>query len=125
MEKIVIITQQALAKANKTLSDIDVFAVTSKPGLAGSLLVGVCFAKAVAWAQHKKIIGINHLEGHAFSASIEHTVPFDHICLTASGGHTSLYLRGGLRGFKEIRPGPMFLDSPGGSASHLCHHDHA
>ncbi len=92
LEKIDGIVQMALDDAGATLEAIDAIAVTSKPGLAGSLLVGVCFAKALAWAQHKKIIGINHLEGHAFSASIEHDVPFPHLCITASGGHTSLYL---------------------------------
>jgi len=92
LEKINPIVTAALEKAQVTLDDIDVVAVTNKPGLPGSLLVGICFAKALAWSKGKKIIGINHLEGHAFSASIEHNVPFPHLCLTASGGHTSLYL---------------------------------
>jgi N6-L-threonylcarbamoyladenine synthase len=102
LEKINPIVNQAIERANITLNDIDVVAVTNKPGLPGSLLVGICFAKSLAWAKptslklrrsgNKKIIGVNHLEGHAFSASIEHNVPFPHLCLTASGGHTSLYL---------------------------------
>lgn len=92
LEKINPIVMEALERAGITLDDIDVVAVTNKPGLPGSLLVGICFAKALAWAKNKKLIGINHLEGHAFSASIEHNVPFPHLCLTASGGHTSLYL---------------------------------
>ena len=92
IEKINSIVQAALDKANIALSDIDVVAVTNKPGLPGSLLVGVCFAKALAYAAHKKIIAINHLEGHAFSASIEREIPFPYLCITASGGHTSLYL---------------------------------
>jgi N6-L-threonylcarbamoyladenine synthase len=92
LEKINPIVNEALAQAHVTLDDIDVIAVTNKPGLPGSLLVGVCFAKSLAWAKDKKLIGINHIEGHAFSTGIEHTVPFPYICLTASGGHTSLYL---------------------------------
>ncbi len=92
IEKINTIVQDALDKANTTLDDIDCIAVTSKPGLSGSLLVGLCFAKALALSKNKKLIGINHLEGHAFSASIENEVPFPHLCLTASGGHTSVYL---------------------------------
>lgn len=92
IERIHAIVTQALEQAGTTLAEIDAIAVTSTPGLAGSLLVGLCFAKGMAYAQSKKIIGINHLEGHAFSASIEQQVPFPHICLTASGGHTSLYL---------------------------------
>ncbi len=92
LEKITNIIEEALATAATTLDDVDVIAVTSKPGLSGALLIGLSFAKALAFAKQKKIIGINHLEGHAFSASIEHDVPFPHLCLTASGGHTSLYL---------------------------------
>ena len=91
LEKINTIIQHALEKAQITLDDVDVIAVTNKPGLPGSLLVGVCFSKAMAWATGKKLIGIDHLEAHAFSAFLEHKVPFPHLCLTASGGHTSLY----------------------------------
>lgn len=92
LEKINPIVQEALNLAHITLDNVDVVAVTNRPGLPGSLLVGVCFAKSLAWVKNKKLIGINHLEGHAFSAFIEHDVPFPHLCLTASGGHTSLYL---------------------------------
>ena len=91
LEKITPIVEAALNKAKCTLDDIDVIAVTTHPGLPGSLLIGLCFAKALAWSMHKKIVGINHLEAHIFSSFLEHTVPFPHICLTASGGHTSLY----------------------------------
>lgn len=92
LEKINPIVSEALTRAHITLDDVDVIAVTNKPGLPGSLLVGICFAKSLAWAKNKKLIGVNHLEGHAFSTGIEHNVPFPYICLTASGGHTSLYL---------------------------------
>ena len=102
IEKINTIIQEALQKANTTLEEIDTIAVTNKPGLPGSLLVGVCFAKAVAWAQQKKIIGVNHLEGHAFSSFLEYDVPNSHLCLTASGGHTSLYLVEGLGNYTVI-----------------------
>lgn len=91
LEKINTIIEHALSQAQVTLDDIDIIAVTHKPGLPGSLLVGVCFSKAMAWATGKKLIGIDHLEAHAFSSFLEHQVPFPHICLTASGGHTSLY----------------------------------
>lgn len=99
VEKINIIIQAALDKAGTTLSEIDVIAVTHKPGLPGSLLVGVCFAKAMAYALNKKLIGVNHLEGHIFSACIENTIPFPFLCMTASGGHTALYL---VHGFGEF-----------------------
>jgi N6-L-threonylcarbamoyladenine synthase len=92
LEKIRPIIMHALRNAELTLQDIDVIAVTNRPGLPGSLLVGLCFAKAMAFAAHKLFIGINHLEGHTFSPFLEHTVPFPHLCITASGGHTSLNL---------------------------------
>lgn len=92
LEKINTIIKHALSQAKLTLDDIDTIAVTHKPGLPGSLLVGVCFSKAVAWATNKKLIGVDHLEAHAFSSFLEHKVPFPHVCLTASGGHTSLYV---------------------------------
>jgi N6-L-threonylcarbamoyladenine synthase len=86
------IVEEALQQAGVTIDDIDVIAVTNKPGLPGSLLIGLSFAKGLAWAAHKKLIGVNHLEGHAFSAFLDHPdIPFPHLCLTASGGHTSLY----------------------------------
>lgn len=91
IKKINSITQEALDAAGVTLDDIDVIAVTSKPGLPGSLLIGTCFAKALAESKNKKIIAVDHLEGHAFSANIEHTIPFPFLCMTASGGHTNMY----------------------------------
>ena len=102
LEKIEPIINEALSAANKSLKDIDVIAVTNKPGLPGSLLVGVNFAKSLAYALDKPIVGVNHLEGHAFSSFLEHTPPFPHICLTASGGHTSLYLMEGLGKYTTI-----------------------
>ncbi len=93
LEKIRGIVASAIETSGKEINDIDVIAVTNTPGLAGSLLVGLNFAKAMAWARQKKIIGVNHLEGHIFSSFIEHKdIPFPHLCLTASGGHTELYL---------------------------------
>lgn len=91
LEKINIIVRQALEQANVTLADIDVIGVTAKRGLPGSLLVGLCFAKALAWAGDKKLVGVDHLSGHVVSPLIENTVPFPHLCLTASGGHTVLF----------------------------------
>lgn len=91
LEKIGPIVQEALDVAQVSLDDITTIAITTKPGLPGSLLVGLSFGKALAWAQNKRLIGINHLEGHIFSSCIEQSVPFPHICLAASGGHTSLY----------------------------------
>lgn len=91
LEKINFIVQQALDEAQITLSGINAIAVTHKPGLPGSLLVGLCFAKSLAWAQKIPLIGVNHLSGHIFSSFLENEVPFPHLCLTVSGGHSSLY----------------------------------
>lgn len=92
LEKINLVVQTALNEAKTSLNEIDVIAVTTKPGLPGSLLIGLCFAKTIAWALNKKLIGVNHLEGHAFSSFLENNIPFPHLCLTASGGHTNMYL---------------------------------
>jgi len=97
IEKINHIISETLSEAQMTLNDIDIIGVTTNPGLPGSLLVGLCFAKGIVYGSQitdkpKKLIGINHLEGHIYSACIEHTIPFPFICLTVSGGHTSLYL---------------------------------
>ncbi len=98
LEKMQPMVDLALERAGITINDIDVIAVTVKPGLVGSLLVGLCYSKGVAWAAGKKIIGINHLEGHIFSTFLrpDHTVstdiPFPHVSLTVSGGHTAMYI---------------------------------
>src|SRR5262245_29087494 len=84
--------QSALDDAGLTLADIDTIAVTQGPGLIGALLVGVSFAKSLAYATGKPLIPVNHLEGHICSAFLEApdlACPF--VCLVVSGGHTDLY----------------------------------
>lgn len=93
MEYIMITCQEALDKAQMSLNDIDAIAVVPGPGLKGSLLVGLSFAKAVAFALPKPLIGVNHIEGHIYAnflAKEPPQTPF--ISLVASGGHTSLLL---------------------------------
>ncbi|MBP9764718.1 tRNA (adenosine(37)-N6)-threonylcarbamoyltransferase complex transferase subunit TsaD [Candidatus Babeliales bacterium] len=92
MEKIIVIVDNALSNAQLTIDDIDAIAVTHKPGLPGALMVGVAYAKGLAYGASKPIIGIDHLEGHIFSACVENNVSFPFVALTASGGHSSLYL---------------------------------
>lgn len=92
LERIPHIVDQACKDAHVTLEDIDVIAATNRPGLPGSLLIGLCFAKAIAYATGKKLVGVNHIEAHALSPLIEQEIPFPHLCFTASGGHTSLFL---------------------------------
>ena len=84
--------QAALDEAGVTLADIDILAVTRGPGLIGALLVGLSFAKSLAYASGKPLIPVNHLEGHICSAFLEApdlACPF--VCLVVSGGHTDLY----------------------------------
>lgn len=113
LEKIVTIVDDALEKAGLVFDDIDAVAVTTKPGLPGSLSVGTSFAKSIAWSANKKIIGINHLEGHVFSASIENDVPFPFLALTVSGGHSSIYL---VKGFGEFEVLANTIDDAAGEA---------
>ncbi|MCR5278600.1 MAG: tRNA (adenosine(37)-N6)-threonylcarbamoyltransferase complex transferase subunit TsaD [Lachnospiraceae bacterium] len=90
-EKVNQVTAEALKAAGVTLEDVDAIAVTYGPGLVGALLVGVSFAKALAWAAHKPLIGVNHIEGHISANYIENKElepPF--VCLVVSGGHSHL-----------------------------------
>jgi N6-L-threonylcarbamoyladenine synthase len=83
---------QALDEAGLSLDAIDAVAATYGPGLVGSLLVGLCAAKAIAYARQLPFIGVNHLEGHLLSVQLERPVAFPYVALLVSGGHTSLYL---------------------------------
>ncbi len=103
------VVQQALAQARVTINDIDVIAVTRGPGLTGSLVVGVNMAKGLALASGKPIIGVNHLEGHLYSAWVQKAgdVPtteprFPLMTLLVSGGHTELNLMTGHLTYKRL-----------------------
>ena len=94
---IVPVLDEAWADADATWADIDAVAVTYGPGLAGSLLVGVNFAKALAWVHEKPLVAVNHLEGHVYAAWLrdpgeaERPDPvFPLVALVVSGGHTFL-----------------------------------
>ena len=90
---IVPVVEAALDEAGVTKGDLDAVAVTYGPGLAGSLLVGLSFAKAMALALDIPLVGVNHLEGHIYSVFVEEPhPPFPYLCLTVSGGHTQLTL---------------------------------
>jgi N6-L-threonylcarbamoyladenine synthase len=85
------VVRQAFKDAEKTEADIDGIAVTQGPGLIGSLLVGVSFAKAMAFSLKKPLLPVNHIEGHIFSAFIENPeIEYPLLALVVSGGHTSL-----------------------------------
>src|SRR6202167_746649 len=98
LRAIVPVVRQALAEANQTYDSVDAIAVTQGPGLAGALLVGISYAKALALALDKPLLAVNHLEGHIHSVLLEerqkgnHEVQFPVLALVVSGGHTHLYL---------------------------------
>jgi N6-L-threonylcarbamoyladenine synthase len=87
------VVEKALADASASIADIDAVAVTQGPGLVGSLLVGVSFAKSLAWARGVPVIPVHHLAGHIESLTLAHgELPLPAAVLVVSGGHTSLYL---------------------------------
>ena len=92
------VVRQALAESGQTYSSVDAIAVTQGPGLAGALLVGISFAKALSFALEKPLIAVNHLEGHIHAVLLEQRqsergeLLFPVLALVVSGGHTHLYL---------------------------------
>lgn len=91
IEAINYIVSRSLAEANVTFKDLEAIAVTNRPGLIGALLVGVAAAKSLAYCHNLPLLGINHIEGHIYANFMVHdTLPFPHVCLTVSGGHTLL-----------------------------------
>jgi len=98
LRAIIPVVRKALEDAGKTYETIDAIAVTQGPGLAGSLLVGLSFAKSLAYAANKPLIAVNHLEGHIHAVLLEERqkgkvdLEFPMLALVASGGHTHLYL---------------------------------
>jgi tRNA N6-adenosine threonylcarbamoyltransferase len=98
LKAIVPVVRKAVADAGQTYQSIDALAVTQGPGLAGALLVGISYAKALAFALDKALIAVNHLEGHIHAVLLEERqkgnreINFPVLALVVSGGHTHLYL---------------------------------
>src|SRR5512142_1471557 len=98
LRAIVPVVRRALEEARQTYETVDAIAVTQGPGLAGALLVGISYAKALAFALEKPLIAVNHLEGHIHAVLLEerqkgnHALDFPVLALVVSGGHTHLYL---------------------------------
>jgi N6-L-threonylcarbamoyladenine synthase len=98
LRAIVPVVRQALAEAGQSYASVDAIAVTQGPGLAGALLVGISFAKALAFALDQPLIAVNHLEGHIHAVLLEQRMSgegelnFPVLALVVSGGHTHLYL---------------------------------
>ena len=114
IENIMPVIDEALAKANLALENIDAVAVTYGPGLVGALLVGLSAAKALAWALDKPLIGVNHLEGHIFANFLNDKdlePPF--MALVVSGGHTALLK---VKGYNEFELLGQSRDDAAGEA---------
>ena len=98
LKAIVPVVRKAVEDAGRSYDNIDAIAVTRGPGLAGALLVGISYAKALSFALEKPLIGVNHLEGHIHAVLLElrqhgkHEIQFPVLALVVSGGHTHLYL---------------------------------
>ena len=98
LRAIVPVVRQAVSLAEIRLDEVDALAVTQGPGLAGSLLVGITYAKTLSFALSKPLIAVNHLEGHIHAVLLEHRqsangdLPLPALALVVSGGHTHLYI---------------------------------
>lgn len=88
VEWILPVVKQALKEADLTLDDIDAIASTNRPGLMGSLLVGLTFGKTLAWSLNKPFIAVNHMLGHLYASHLENDIPYPYIGLLVSGGHS-------------------------------------
>ncbi len=129
LRAIVPVVRQALAEAQHTYDSVDAIAVTQGPGLAGALLVGISYAKALAFALDKPLIAVNHIEGHIHAVLLDlsqndlsqidlrqndsrqdneqqkgrHELQFPVLALVVSGGHTHLYLAAQNRDVMDLR----------------------
>ena len=122
LECITAVCQQALAQANVTFDDIDAIAVTSHPGLIGSLLVGISFARSLSYALGKPLIYVDHIEAHAYAnfltfkkdpQTIQPPPTLPAVALVVSGGHTNLYH---MKSFKKFRLLGQTRDDAAGEA---------
>jgi len=92
IENLDTIVQEALEKADCRHGDVDVIAVTNRPGLVPALLIGVTAAKTLSWAWQRPLVGVDHIQAHAYSPAIGlPQPPWPAIALIVSGGHTSLF----------------------------------
>ena len=91
-ENITMVLEDTLNKAHMSVADVDAIAVTYKPGLLGSLLVGIEFAKVLSYVYNKPLIKVNHLIGHIYANAINNKLEFPLLDLVVSGGHTELVI---------------------------------
>lgn len=112
-EWILPVVRQALAEANLTLDDIDAIASTNRPGLMGALLVGLTFAKTLAWSRGLPFIAINHMLGHLYAAHLERDISYPYLGLLVSGGHSIICK---VNGFDDIEVLGTTVDDSVGEA---------
>jgi N6-L-threonylcarbamoyladenine synthase len=92
LEQILPVIDAALEKAGTDVGGIDAIAVTTRPGLIGSLLVGVSAAKTLAWTRNLPLVGVHHIEAHVYAATMENGErPYPCLALVVSGGHSAIY----------------------------------
>ena len=101
-ENITMVLEETLKKANMTVEDCDAVAVTYSPGLTGSLLVGIEFAKVLSYVYNKPLIKVNHLIGHIYANNIDNKLTFPSLALIISGGHTELIKMTGDYEFEKL-----------------------
>jgi len=94
--------KKALSAAKVKLNEVDAVAATAGPGLLGGLIVGVVAAKTLASVLRKPFIAVNHLEGHALSAKLEHQIEYPYLLLLVSGGHTEFTIIKSFNNYKRI-----------------------
>lgn len=110
-EKIDHCVEQALAAAQVSLSEVDAIAVTAGPGLIGGVVSGVMFAKGIAAATGKPLIGVNHLSGHALTPRLTEVLAYPYLMLLVSGGHCQFLIVHGAENFERL--GGTIDDAPG------------
>ncbi len=107
------VVRQALTEANMTIDEVDAIAATNRPGLMGSLLVGMTFGKTLAWAVNKPFIAINHMLGHMYAAHLENDIPYPYLGLLVSGGHSIIAK---VNGFDDLEVLGTTIDDSVGEA---------
>jgi len=115
LENMLPVIEQALSAAGVKLSDIDAIAVAHRPGLIGSLLIGVTAAKTLAWALDKPLVGVDHVQAHLYSVMLDSQAAplMPAVGLVVSGGHTALYR---LNSFTDVEMLGSTLDDAAGEA---------
>ena len=102
VEKVDRLVRDVMSDANLEFQDIDCVAATAGPGLIGGVMVGLMSGKAIALAQNKPFVAVNHLEGHALSPRLMGDVPFPYLLLLVSGGHCQFLLVEGLGDYRRL-----------------------